>query len=97
MTDLTIGVYLIYGAITFGVALFIGLWKGRVLAAVLWSGVLGPFGWLIVAMGPNLKVAKAVDCPHCGKTLPVNQALCNHCANKVSWIAGKAHRPSRAA
>lgn len=97
MNDLTIGVYLIYSTITLGVALAIGIWKGRVLAALLWSGFLGPIGWIIVALGPNMKTALAVDCPHCGKTLPVNQVECNHCANKVSWVAGKARKPSRAA
>lgn len=45
MNELASGVYLIYGAIILGGALVIGLWKGRVLAALLWSVVLGPIGW----------------------------------------------------
>ena len=97
MNDLTLGVYLIYGAITLAVALFIGVWKGRILASLLWSGFLGPIGWIIVALGPNLNAVKSVDCPHCGGVLPVNQAACKHCANKVTWIQGKARKPSRAA
>lgn len=97
MNELTYGVYLIYGLLVLGGALAIGVWKGRVLAAVLWALFLGPIGWIIVALGPNMTAKLAADCPHCGKTLPINQAVCNHCANSVSWIAGKARRPSRAA
>lgn len=97
MNDLTMGVYLIYGAITLAMALGLGIWKGRVLAALLWSGFLGPIGWIIIALGPNMNAVKSVACPHCGKTLPIAQTACNHCGNKVSWIQGKARKPSRAA
>ena len=97
MNEQTYGIYLIYGAIMLGGALAIGLWKGRVLASLLWSGFLGPIGWVIVALGPNMNAVKSVDCPHCGKTLPVAQPACNHCGNQISWIAGKARKPSRAA
>jgi hypothetical protein len=96
MEHLAIGTYLVYGAIMFGGALVIGLWKGRVLAAIVWSTFLGPLGWLIVAMGPSMHPAKAVDCPHCAGVLPINQAVCNHCGNKVLWVQGKARKPSRA-
>ena len=97
MNDVSVGFYLIYGAIKLAVAIAIGVWKGRLFGSIVWATFLGPIGWVIVALGPNMTVKKAVDCPHCGGVLPVNQAECKHCANKVLWIQGKARKPSRVA
>ncbi len=97
MGDIAVGVYLIYGAITLAGAIALGVWKGRILASLVWSAVLGPIGWVIVALGPNLTAKKSGDCPHCGGVVPISQTLCNHCGNKVLWIQGKARKPSRAA
>lgn len=35
----------------------IGHAKGRVVAGVVWSAVLGPFGWLVVALMPSARPA----------------------------------------
>lgn len=95
--DSTIVLLLIYSAITLGVAIAIGAWKGRVLAAMVWAAFLGPIGWMIVALGPNLKPVTSGACPHCGGVVPLNQRDCKHCGSKVVWIQGKARKPSRAA
>jgi len=97
MIELTLGVYLIYGLTMLGDATAICVWKGRLLASLIWSFTLGPIGWIIVALGPNLTAKLSADCLHCGTTLSVNQTVCNHCANAVLWIIGKARRPARAA
>jgi hypothetical protein len=59
--------------------------------------VLGPIGWLLMALLPARGTTKATTCPHCDGVLPINQAVCNHCGNRLTWISGKAYRPSRAA
>jgi len=62
------------------VGALIGQAKGRNKAGALWGLFLGPIGWLITALGPNLKpkcpfcrgeiVAGAVKCKNCGSDLP---------------------------
>lgn len=42
-------------------------------------------------------VQKAAKCPHCDGVVPLLQPECNHCLNRISWINGKAFRPSRPA
>lgn len=97
MSDGNLGLLMIYAAITLAVALALGIWKGRIVAAIVWSALLGPIGWVIVALGPDLKPITAEPCPHCGGAVPVNQRDCKHCGNKVVWIQGKVRKASRAA
>jgi hypothetical protein len=40
----------------------IGKYKGRVDSGVIWSALLGPIGWLIVALQQDLRQ----KCPECG-------------------------------
>lgn len=87
-----LGYFVIFGAI----GMLIGQRKGRTLAGLIWSMLLGPFGWLVVALGPNIAGGKSTACPLCGGVLPISQAKCNHCGNAVHWIKGRPYRPSRA-
>ena len=41
----------------------IGASKGRPEAGFFFGGLLGPLGWLIVAVGPNHKQAQPADAP----------------------------------
>lgn len=94
--DLTI--YALFYFILFGaIGILIGQKKGRALAGLAWSMLLGPFGWLLVLLGPDLNSPKGAPCPHCAGVVPINQAKCNHCGNVVRWLRGKAFKPSRAA
>ena len=96
MSELVIWVLVYF--ICFGaVGMLIGQRKGRPLAGLVWSMLLGPIGWLLVFFGPSVGDAKAVACPHCGGVLPMGQGKCNHCGNTVRWIKGRAFKPSRAA
>lgn len=80
--------FIVFGA----VGMLIGQHKGRAVAGLLWAMLLGPIGWLLVALGPNLKQPKSRPCPHCSGVLPLNQKECNHCKNRVLWVNGKAHK-----
>ena len=96
MADLTMGVFLIYGLISLAVGIAIGVWKGRVFASILWSSFLGPLGWIVVALGPNMTPKTTGNCPHCAHLIPVNERFCKNCNSAVVWIQGKARKPSRA-
>jgi len=63
------------------------------------------WGWSVLALGTLLLfVAAAMRssepmadlCPHCGGIVPLKQPKCNHCNNAVTWINGRARKPSRA-
>lgn len=69
--------------------MIIGRQKGRVVAGALWSMTLGPFGWLIIALGPNMKSPESYACPHCTNILAENQKECHYCKNSVIWVKGK--------
>lgn len=92
-----IALFLAYFVIFGSIGMLIGQRKGRVMAGLIWSMLLGPFGWLIVLLGPNIATPKAVPCPFCAGAVPMNQAQCNHCKNALKWIKGRPCRPSRAA
>jgi len=76
----------------------------RGLADAALGSIQLQWGWALLIVGAVLLVVAAamkgrpelaVECPHCGGVLPLNQAVCNHCGNRISWIQGKARRPSR--
>ena len=53
----------------------IGWIKGRMLAGIVWAAVLGPIGWIIVA----LSASALPMCPECGKGNPASAKACRHC------------------
>lgn len=78
----------------------------RGLADVAVQSVQLQWGWAVLIVGAVILMIAAamkevslrsVECPHCGGVLPISQPSCNHCGNKVTWIQGKARRPSRTA
>lgn len=88
--------FLLLSFLTFGaVGWLIGARKGRPLAGLVWAIVLGPIGWLLMALLPSAASSKASACPHCGGVVPVGQVSCNHCGNRVLWLRGKALKPAR--
>lgn len=92
----TLALLMIYSALMLAGAIAVGAWKGRVFAALVWAAFLGPFGWVVIALGPNLKPITSAPCPHCGGVIPINQGECAHCKNKVRWLKGKVYKASRA-
>lgn len=66
----------------------IGWLKGRTLAGVVWATVLGPIGWLVVAL---MKVPQE-PCPECGRGNPPEAKACRHCGVNLERAAQRSAR-----
>ena len=53
----------------------IGQNKGRLGAGLFFGLLLGPIGWLIVAVGPDNRR----KCPQCKGAVPEGASKCMHC------------------
>jgi hypothetical protein len=56
----------------------IGNSKNRLGAGFLLGLLLGPIGWLLVAVGSNL-TPKGPTCRHCGGEMVEGKKVCLHC------------------
>lgn len=62
------------------IGLLIGKSKGRAADGVIWGLLLGPLGWLIVAVGQD----NHVKCPFCrGPLADFKATHCRHCGQQV--------------
>ena len=61
----------------------IGRSKGRVWDGLLWSVLLGPLGWLIVALSTGKGVAHP-RCPECLSRVHTGARRCCHCGAVLS-------------
>lgn len=86
-----------YFVVVGAIGTLIGQRKQRPVGGLLWALVLGPIGWLFMFLLPAAKSSKATTCPHCEGVLPFQQAACNHCGNRVTWLGQRPVKPSRAA
>jgi hypothetical protein len=76
-------VYLLGMAIASLVGAAVGQLRGRILAGFLFGGLLGPVGWLLVAIGPNY--SKDVrKCPFCSEFVKSAANICKHCGKSLS-------------
>jgi ribosomal protein L40E len=66
----------------------IGWIKGRVVAGIVWGAVLGPIGWLVVALSKS----RLPICPECGKGNPDNARACRHCGVNLRQSAERSAR-----
>ena len=57
----------------------IGQTKNRVVAGVVFGVLLGPIGWLLVAVGPNL----GRKCQECGGVVEKGVRKCKHCGSSL--------------
>ena len=60
----------------------IGKYKGRVGSGVVWALVLGPIGWLIVALMQDLRE----KCPECGGVVVPGARKCKHCGSATGDV-----------
>lgn len=69
-----------YGLIFGLLGVLIGRVKNRRLAGFVFGLLLGPLGWLIVLVGPNLYP----KCPECGGVVVPNARKCKNCGSVLS-------------
>lgn len=62
-------------AICSGVGALIGWAKGRTVAGLVWGTVLGPIGWIVIALWKS----KLPECPQCGRPNSESAKICRHC------------------
>jgi hypothetical protein len=82
--------FVFFGAI----GILIGQRKGRTLAGLLFGMILGPIGWLVVALGPSKRELLSRPCPHCNQLVVIDSKSCGQCAGAITWL-GK-DRPVKA-
>jgi hypothetical protein len=66
----------------------IGDRKGRGGAGLLFGALLGPIGWLIILLGPDLKAeqeaAQLRKCPFCAELVQREAKVCKHCGKDIT-------------
>jgi hypothetical protein len=64
------------------VGALIGKHRGRAGSGVIWGGLLGPVGWLIVALMEDMRP----KCTQCGGVIVEGARKCLHCGSLLSTI-----------
>lgn len=58
-----------------GIGALIGWWKGRTVYGLVWATVLGPIGWIVIALAQPERHA----CPRCNGSIREFAAICRRC------------------
>ena len=83
---------LVLYVIFFGlIGVVVGQRKGRAFAGFVFGALLGPIGWLIVALGPDIKAsqeaARLRKCPFCAELVQPEAKVCKHCGRNIKPIS----------
>jgi hypothetical protein len=66
------------------VGALIGQRKGRTGEGAVLGLILGPIGWLVVALGPDYKTAQeSRKCPFCAELVKKEAKVCKHCGRDL--------------
>jgi predicted amidophosphoribosyltransferase len=57
----------------------IGAAKGRAFAGAIWGILLGPLGWLVIAVAPDQRP----KCPECGGDVVRGANRCKNCGHRL--------------
>jgi hypothetical protein len=71
----------------------IGKYRDRVDSGVIWSALLGPIGWVLVALMEDFRP----KCPHCRGVVAEGASKCMHCGGDLVAIAKAVPAPLIAA
>lgn len=82
-------VALVFYVLVFGlIGVALGARKGRPFAGFVFGVLLGPIGWLIVAVGPDVKATEQATlmrkCPHCAELVQPGAKVCKHCRRDIA-------------
>lgn len=69
----------------------IGWTKGRAFAGMIWGLVLGPIGWIVIA----LMRSKLSECPECARPNSNSARICRHCGLDFRKFAMRTDRSNQ--
>lgn len=82
----------VFGSTILGlIGSIIGKHKGRTGAGFLFGALLGPIGWMVIWLGPNMRSRK---CPFCAEWVQPDARVCKHCRRDI--VPGAPSRASAA-
>lgn len=82
MDDGSVMVFLLFWAvIAGGIGAAIGQKKGRAGEGFVLGLLIGPLGWLLVAVGKS----QGPKCPHCHGEIDKGVTKCRHCGGDIVW------------
>lgn len=71
--------FLLWCVVCGGIGAAIGSWKSRLLGGFVLGLLIGPLGWLLVAVGPSM----GRKCPECKGDVPMGATKCKHCGSEL--------------
>ena len=71
---------IVWGVLCVLIGALIGKAKGRIDSGIIWSLMLGPIGWLIVALQQDLRQ----KCPECRGVVFPGARKCNGCGSDIA-------------
>lgn len=77
--ELLVGSVAFWLLINTAIGALIGKRKNRQAAGALFGFLLGPIGWLVVGLGPNL----GRKCPSCAEIVQAAAKVCRHCQREL--------------